>query len=44
MMGPGPEFKITSFKVMGLVVPEKKIIEGFFTVYRRGGHLAFFVA
>ena len=38
-MGWCPRCYIQSFKEIGQLVPEKKIFEGFFTIYRRGGHL-----
>ena len=39
MMGWSPRCYIPSFVEISLPVPEKKIFEGFFTIYRRGGHL-----
>ena len=38
MMGLSPQCYIPSFVEIGLPVPEKKIVEGFFTIYGRGGH------
>ena len=39
MMGWSPQCYIPSFVEISPPVPEKKIFEGFFTIYRRGGHL-----
>ena len=39
MMGWSPRCYIPSFVKIGLPVLEKKIFEGFFTIYGRGGHL-----
>ena len=39
MMGTGPQCYFTSFKVIRLVVPEKKKFEVVFTIYWRGGQL-----
>ena len=39
MMGWNPRCYIPSFVEIGLPVPEKKIFEGFFTIYGRRGHL-----
>ena len=39
MMGWSPRCYIPSFVKIGPPVPEKKIFEGFFTIYGRGGHL-----
>ena len=39
MTGWSPECYIPSFVEIGLPVPEKKIFEGFFTIYGHGGHL-----
>ena len=39
MMGRSPQYYIPSFMEIGLQVPEKKIFEGFFTIYGHGGHL-----
>ena len=39
MMGWSPRCYIPSFVEICLLVPEKKIYEGFFTIYGRGGHL-----
>ena len=39
MVGWSPGCYIPSFVEIGLPVPEKKIFEGFFTIYGRGGHL-----
>ena len=39
MMGWSPRCYIPSFVEIGLPVPEKKIFEGFFNIYGRGGHL-----
>ena len=39
MMGWSPGCYIPSFVEIGLPVPEKKIFEGFFTMYDHGGHL-----
>ena len=39
MMGWSPRCYIPSFVKTGLPVQEKKIFEGFFTIYGRGGHL-----
>ena len=38
-MGLGPGCYIPSYVEIGPLVPEKKIFEGFFTIYGRGGHL-----
>ena len=38
-MGWSPRCYIPSFVEIGVPVPEKKIFEGFFTIYGRGGHL-----
>ena len=38
-MGRSPQCYIPSFVEIGQPVPEKKIFEGFFTIYGRGGHL-----
>ena len=38
-MGWSPRCYIPSFVEIGLLVPEKKIFEGFFTIYGHGGHL-----
>ena len=32
---------IPSFVEIGLPVPEKKLFEGFFTIYGHGGHLGY---
>ena len=39
MMGWSSQCYIPSFVEISLPVPEKKIFEGVFTIYRRGGHL-----
>ena len=39
MMGRSPRCYISNFVEIGPPVPEKKIFEGFFTTYGRGGHL-----
>ena len=39
MMGWSPGCYIQSFVEIGIPVPEKKALEGFFTIYGRGGHL-----
>ena len=39
MIGRRPRCYIPSFVGIGPLVPEKKIIKGFFTIYGRGGHL-----
>ena len=39
MIGRSPQCYIPSFIEIGLSVPEKKIFEGVFTIYRCGGHL-----
>ena len=39
MMGWSPRYYIPSFVEIGPPVPEKKIFEGFFTIYGRGGDL-----
>ena len=39
MMGWSSGCYIPSFVEIGPPVPEKKILKGFFTIYRRGGHL-----
>ena len=39
MMGWSPRCYIPSFVKIGLLVLEKKILEGGFTIYGRGGHL-----
>ena len=39
MMGPGPLCYIQKFMEIGPLVPEKKIFEGFLTIYGRGSHL-----
>ena len=39
MMGWSPGCYVPSFVEIGLPVPEKKISEGFFSIYGRGGHL-----
>ena len=39
MMGWSPRCYIPSFVEISLPVLEKKIFEGFFTIYGRGGHL-----
>ena len=39
MMGRSPQCYIPSFVEIGPLVPEKKIFEGYFTIYGRGGHL-----
>ena len=39
MMGWSSQSYIQSFVKIGLPVLEKKIFEGFFTIYERGGHL-----
>ena len=38
--GPHPQCYIPSPKANGLLVPEKKIVKGVFTIYGRGGHLS----
>ena len=38
-MGRSPQYYIPSFVEIDLPVPEKKIFEGFFTIYGHGGHL-----
>ena len=38
-MGWSPRCVMPSFVAIGLLVLEKKIFEGFFTIYRRGDHL-----
>ena len=38
-MGWSPQCNIPSFVEIGLPVPEKKIFEGFFTIFACGGHL-----
>ena len=38
-MGWSPRCYIPSFVEIGSPVPEKKIFEGGFTIYERGGHL-----
>ena len=39
MMEWSPRYYIPSFVEIGPQVPEKKIFEGVFTIYGRGGHL-----
>ena len=39
MMGWSPGCYIPSYVEIGPLVPEKKIFEGFFTIYGHGGHL-----
>ena len=39
MMGWSPRCYIPRFVEIGLPVPEKKILKGFFTIYGRGSHL-----
>ena len=39
MMGWSARCYIPSFVEIGLLVPEKKIFKGFFTIYGHGGHL-----
>ena len=39
MIGRSPQFYIPSFMEIGPPVLEKKIFEGFFTIYGRGGHI-----
>ena len=39
MIGWSPQCFIPSFVEISLPVPEKKLFEEFFTIYRRGGHL-----
>ena len=39
MMGWSPRHYIPCFVEISLPVPEKKIFEGFFTIYGHGGHL-----
>ena len=39
MMGLSPRCYRPSFVEIGQPVPEKKIFEGFLTIYGRGGHL-----
>ena len=39
MMGLSPRCYIPSFVEIGLLVPETKILKGFFTIYGRGSHL-----
>ena len=39
MMGPYSRCYITNFIAIGPLALEKKIFEGFFTIYGRGGHL-----
>ena len=39
MMGWSPGCKISSFVEIGLLVPQKKIFEGLFTIYGRVGRL-----
>ena len=39
MMGWSPGCYIPSFVEIGLLVPRKKLFEGFFTIYGRVGHL-----
>ena len=39
MMGRSPRCYISSFVKFGPPVLEKKIFEGFFTIYGHGGHL-----
>ena len=39
MIGWSPRRYIPNFVKIGLPVLEKKIFEGFFTIYGRGGHL-----
>ena len=39
MMGRSPQYYIPSFVEISPPVPEKKIFEGVFTIYGRGGHL-----
>ena len=39
MMGWSPQYYIQSFVEIGLPVPEKKIFEGFLTIFGHGGHL-----
>ena len=39
MMGKSPQYYIPRFVEIGPLVPEKKIFDGFFTIYGRGGHL-----
>ena len=41
LLGWSPKCYIPSYKEIGLPVPEKKIFEGFFTIYGRGGHLGY---
>ena len=39
IMGRSSQCYIPSFMEIGPMVQEKKIFEGFFTIYGRGGHL-----
>ena len=39
MMDPGPQCYIPKFMEIGSLVPEKKILRCFFTIYGHGGHL-----
>ena len=39
MMGRSPRCYIPSFMEISLLVPEKKIFKGFFTIYGHDGHL-----